>query len=228
MIVVEDAALRQAYQRLLVPSFPASELMGLPELAGMVAAGTASVHAAGERDDPIAVAVVQRLQHSRAVLLPYFAARPDRRGRGVGTRLLSELLAGIRADPSVTVVLGEVEHPRFHPPHPEHGDPVARLRFYGRLGGQILAVPYFQPPIDAGQEPVYAMLLLALDPPPELVRDGRLLPAAGLEPALQAMMSGADPARFPVDALLDAARDPRGVQLLGVGALEDAPVSRPL
>ena len=72
------------------------------------------------------------------------------------------------------------------------------------------------------------MLLLALDPPPELVRDGRLLPAAGLEPALQAMMSGADPARFPVDALLDAARDPRGVQLLGVGALEDAPVSRPL
>lgn len=228
MIVVEDAALRLVYQRLLVPSFPDSELIGLPELAGMVAAGTARVHIAGAGDDPIAVAVVQRFQHSPAVLLLYFAARPDQRGRGVGTQLLSGLLAGIRADPSVTVVLGEVEDPRFHPPHPAHGDPVARLRFYGRLGGQILAVPYFQPPIVAGAEAIYAMLLLVLNPPPELVRDGRLLPEAGLEAALQAMMGDVDRNRFPVDALLDAARDPRGVQLLGVGALADAPVSRPV
>ena len=39
----------------------------------------------------------------------------------------------------------EMDDPRFHAPHPHHGDPDARLRFYGAFGVRLLAMPYFQP-----------------------------------------------------------------------------------
>lgn len=223
-VVRGESALSRVHELLMSPNFPADELMAVEDLVAGVAAGVAEVRVVGPVDDPIAVAVLETLERTPAVLLAYFATRQDVRGRGVGSALLAELLRGIRADAPGTVVLAEVEHPTHHAPHPMHGDPRARLRFYLRQGGFILDVPYFQPPIDEGQEPVYGMLLLALDPPAELVKDGRLVPEAGLVAALGTIMAAADRTRHPVAEVLHAAAVPEGVRLLGPHQLAEAPV----
>ena len=132
------------------------------------------------------------------------------------------------ADESVSVVLAEVEHPGHHEASEQHGDPTARLRFYGRLGGLILDVPYFQPPISDEEDPVYAMLLLALNPPAGLVRDGRLRPEAGVAAGLEQIMGHLDASLYPVGPVLDAVRDPRGVRLVGAEELGSVVVSQPL
>ena len=223
-VVRGEGALSRVHELLMTPNFPADELIAVDDLLAGVASGVAEVRVVGPVDDPIAVAVLETLESTPAVLLAYFATRQDVRGRGVGSALLQELLRGIRADAPGTVVLAEVEHPGYHLAHPMHGDPNARLRFYLRLGGSILDVPYFQPPIDEGQDPVYGMLLLALDPPAELVRAGRLVPEAGLVAALETIMSAADRARHPVAEVLHAAAVPDGVRLLDLDQLAEAPV----
>lgn len=224
--VVDAALLAGLHQHLLVPNFPASELISVAELVGSVAAGRSAVHVVGDPVDPVALAVTDSFDSSPAVLLAYFATRADQRGRGIGSALLTGLLAGIAADPEVSVVLAEVEHPAHHPAHPTHGDPAARLRFYGRLGGRILEVPYFQPPVDAAQDPVYSMLLLALAPPARWIRGDRLVPEAGLAEALGEILADSEPAHLPVAAALAAVRHPEGTRLLRVEDLDAAPVAR--
>lgn len=223
--VTDPAAVARVHERLLVPNFPPRELVSVEELLEDVARGSATVRVVGEASDPVAVAITATFTGSPAVLLSYVAIRADQRGRGVGTALLSGLLAGITADPEVSVVLAEVEHPDHHQAHPVHGDPAARLRFYARLGGQILDVPYFQPPVDETQDAVYGMLLLVLAPPERFVRGQRLLPEAGLAAALGEFMAGTDPERYPVGPVLEAAGRPEGVRMLPVEELGRAPVS---
>ncbi|WP_159553832.1 GNAT family N-acetyltransferase [Citricoccus sp. K5] len=224
-IVRDPAAVARVHERLLVPNFPPRELVSVEELLADVARGSATVHVVGGPSDPVAVAITATFTGSPAVLLSYVAIRADQRGRGVGTALLAGLLAGITADPEVSVVLAEVEHPTHHQAHPVHGDPAARLRFYARLGGQILDVPYFQPPVDETQDAVYGMLLLVLAPPERFVRGQRLLPEAGLAAALEEFMAGTDPERYPVGSVLEAAGHPEGVRMLAVEELGRAPVS---
>ncbi|MGA4670251.1 GNAT family N-acetyltransferase [Propionibacteriaceae bacterium Y1923] len=224
--VVDHQTLTRVHELLMAPNFPPEELIPVEDLVASVRAGVASVHVVGSREDPVAVAVVETLEGTPTVMLAYFATRQDQRGRGVGSALLRELLADITTQHPNTVVLAEIEHPDHHEPHPTHGDPAARLRFYLRLNGWILDVPYFQPPIDEGQEPVYGMLLLALDPPALLVKDGRLLRRAGLAEALETVTDAADPDLHPVDELLRAAAAPEGVRLLGLDELSKARVAR--
>jgi len=220
-------AVARVYERMLVPNFPAEELVAVAELIAAAEDGSTTVRVVGTVEDPVAVAVTESFPGSAATLLAYFAARADQRGRGVGTALLSGLLAGVAADPEASVVLAEVEHPHHHGPDEAHGDPEARLRFYGRLGARILDLPYFQPPVSADAEAVYGMLLLVLDPPARLLRGDRLLPEAGVAEALESIMAEVDTGRFPVAAALEAARDPLGVRLLPVERLADAAVALP-
>lgn len=221
--VSDPVTVAELYQSMLVPNFPVSELIAVEELVESVAAGTSTVRVIGDPRQPVAIAVTDSFADSPAVLLAYFATRADQRGRGIGSRLLTSLLKGIAAETEVSVVLAEVEHPAHHPVHAVHGDPAARLRFYGRLGGRILEVPYVQPPVAEDQEPVYGMLLLALAPPARSVRGGRLLPEAGLAEALRVMLTGTDPVH--VAAALEAAGHPKGTRLLRVEDLESAPVA---
>lgn len=223
--VVDPVLVARLHGSMLVPNFPDSELITAEELVADVAAGTSTVRVVGAPEDPLAIAVLESYETSPAVLLGYFATRADQRGRGIGSALLTGLLAGIAAgEPEVSVVLAEVEHPGYHPVHPVHGDPAARLRFYGRLGGRILEVPYAQPPVAADSDPVYGMLLLVLAPPARYLHEDRLLPEAGLAGALAEMMAGADPSRLPVAEALAAARDPRGTRLIPVADLASAPL----
>ncbi|MDF1489971.1 GNAT family protein [Tessaracoccus caeni] len=225
--ITDPGRLAAAYERLLVPNFPSRELISQQEFLAGVASGGASVRVSGDADDPTALAMLQRFPGTPAVLLTYFATRADLRGKGVGSSLLAQILDDVAADESVSVVLAEVEHPGHHEASEQHGDPTARLRFYGRLGGLILDVPYFQPPISDDEDPVYAMLLLALKPPAGFVRDGRLRPEAGVAAGLEQIMGHLDASLYPVGPVLDAVRNPQGIRLAEVRESDSVSVSRP-
>lgn len=166
------------HTQLLQPAFPASELVSVGWLTSAVAAGEASVLVVEDASGPLGTAVTERLGSSGSVLLSYFATRADMRGQGVGSRLFAQMLDAVRLQESPRLVVAEVERPDRHSGSPEHGDPTARLRFYGRHGARALDLPYFQPAIGPEAEPVHGMLLLALWVDPALlvsVGDGHAL-----------------------------------------------------
>lgn len=186
--------LERVYAELLHPSFPPEELLPLSWLVDGTAAGRVRVLALHDDDGPAAVAVTERLEPSRAVLLAYFATRRSSRGAGVGSRLYRALLDDTLLGRPPSMLLAEVERPDRHTASVEHGDPEARLRFYARHGARVLDLPYFQPPIGPGAAPVHGMLILALWVDPALVsEDGQTLTdTADLASAMEAMLPGAD------------------------------------
>lgn len=180
--ITDPDALERAYDDVLVPSFPPSELMPRAWLLdGSAARGVAVVGAYDDGDALVAAAVTEVLCPG-AALLTYLAALPASRGSGVG----SQLVTRIRDDAigrGVRLLLAEVERPDRHEGSPEHGDPSARLRFYERQHAVVLDLPYVQPPISAGETPVRGMLLLALYIAPDALSaphavDGSLVAAA--------------------------------------------------
>lgn len=156
----------EAYEQILAVSFPSDELEPLPVFAAQIDEGRRQLWVARLDDDPageiVGVRVARDLQPSDAVLLTHLATRESRRGTGIGSRLHRALLARIIADQAPSLVLAEVAHPDHHESHPRFGDPLARLRFYGRFDARILDVPYFQASLGPGLQPVYGLLLLVL------------------------------------------------------------------
>ena len=166
--ILESAAeLSEFYDLVLVPSFPASELVGLPEFLSAAKSNYIHVIAAYNDDGVIAGAVGATPTQERVMMLLYLALRPGLRGSGVGGKLLTHAIATWRGLFNPTFILSGVEHPTYHQASEEHGDPAARLRFYARHGGRILNIPYFQPAIREGEPPVPALMLLTMWVAPE-------------------------------------------------------------
>jgi len=99
---------------------------------------------------------------SRVLLLGYLAVRPGFRGRGVGSVLMAALRERWLGQDTLAVL--ELDDPRYHAPHPDYGDPEARLRFYGASGVRLLAIPYFQPRLRGDLPRGYHMLLGVIPP----------------------------------------------------------------
>ncbi len=149
------------YDTVLAPSFPRTELVSREDLlAALDADGTAVTVAVDEADDVVGGAVGQWFPECRVMLTEYLAARPGRRGKGVGRTVLRAVLADWiqRFDP--LLVLGEVEDPEHHG-DTGYGDPVRRLRFYRGEGAEIVAAPYFQPALHGAGTRVPHLLLMA-------------------------------------------------------------------
>lgn len=157
---------------MLEPNFAPAELVPLDELAGLYATGTDQAFAAValDGDQPVGALLADLFPASGVLLLSYLAVRADARGRGVGSALIRALVPSWQTRPGVRLILGEVEDPRFHSVS-RFGDPVARLRLYGRLGAGLLAVPYVQPRVRAGEPRVRDMLLITFG-------EGERVPAA--------------------------------------------------
>jgi GNAT superfamily N-acetyltransferase len=171
--LAEGEDLREPYERVLAPSFPVDELEPFDVFAEMVEDGRREVRVALDGEEVVAAGVTKELPGSGAVLLSHHATREDRRGAGYGRRLYRALLDAIVDDLEPSLVLGEVAHPDHHAAHPAYGDPVARLRFYGRFDARIIDVPYFQASLGPGLQPVYGLLLLALYVRPDLIDPAR-------------------------------------------------------
>ncbi|TFF10390.1 MULTISPECIES: GNAT family N-acetyltransferase [Cellulosimicrobium] len=175
--LTDPALLRSLHRDVLVPSFPPAELVDEQELLDAHASGRLRSLGVVEEGRVVAGVVGEWFADARVLLVLYLAIARGRRGGGVGRRLVTTALDDWRAlDP--LVVVGEVEHPAHHTGSEAHGDPVARLRFYARLGARVLALPYFQPGDGPGGERVPALLLVSFPLGPHAAEDD--VPAAPL------------------------------------------------
>jgi GNAT superfamily N-acetyltransferase len=171
---LDPAGVEQVRIQLLDRCFPPAERMTPEEIRETYVTASDPPPSAVvlDRNDPIAVMLGEWFQDRRVLLLTYLAVEPARRDQGLGEYLMSDVLASwYRGAGALT--LAEVEDPRFHSAHPDRGDPEARLRFYERLGADLLPLSYFQPSLRPASPRVPGMLLLRLAgrvDPPELLR----------------------------------------------------------
>jgi GNAT superfamily N-acetyltransferase len=152
------------YHEVLVPAFPPEELEDIETVRANHHDPDARVRGVVALRDgsPVGAALGEYYERGGTALLAYLAVRDDLRGQGVGTALLGHALAAWRDSLAPTAIFAEVEDPRAHQAGP-HGDPVARLRFYDRIGAKLLPVPYTQPSVGPGLPGVPGMFLICLD-----------------------------------------------------------------
>jgi hypothetical protein len=166
--VIEDF-----YQHILVPSFPADELVSLDEVQEIAAGEDGSIWLAEDADGTIVAGAIAEWDDSvRVLLLGYLAVRPGIRGGGIGGPLYLKALESWQQRFKPCLILAEVEDPEVHSGSEDHGDPAARLRFYVNRGSRILDFPYFQPALKPGAERVSGLLLIALHIDPEFAGSG--------------------------------------------------------
>jgi hypothetical protein len=111
----------------------------------------------------VGLATAHLLKAVPAVFLVYVATAPDARGVGGGRALVETIwqlgAAELRAknlDP--TGLIWEVDDPDADADESQRAQRQGRVHFFQRLGGQILARRYMQPPVD-GVAPVPMRLM---------------------------------------------------------------------
>ena len=200
---------RIAFDTVLAPTFLHDELEPYEEFEAKLEDDlTTLVIGVDESGEIVAAAVFVHIRAASAVVLRQMATREDLRGTGLGTELYHGLIAALEESEQPSLVLAEVQHPDYHEAHPQHGDPLARLRFYDRFDALIIDVPYYQPALTADLQPVYGLLLLALYVRPDLINPARtyLDPPENLLFALRSLLyADENPDEAAAAALLSAA-----------------------
>jgi GNAT superfamily N-acetyltransferase len=145
--------LRKLHDEVLFPSFPRNEY--IPPTTIDPKDGLAII--ACSDGQVVGGALGEVYPASGSLLLGYLAARPGLRGSGIGSALLGALKERWLGEHPLAFL--ELDDPRHHVTDPNLGDPVARLRFYGRFGIKLLTIPYFQPRLRPGLPRGYHMIL---------------------------------------------------------------------
>jgi GNAT superfamily N-acetyltransferase len=161
---VPNIELELFYDEILAASFDSAELVERPELLAALADPESATRAAIAFDQTgltVGGIVGDWFATCRVMLISYLAARPGLRGRGIGKRLLAQVLPAWTTQFGAVLVVAEVEDPRFYRDDEYHGNPEARLRLYASLGAKILDIPYFQPALSAQQPRVRNLFLMA-------------------------------------------------------------------
>lgn len=113
---------------------------------------------------------------SGVLLIGYVAARPGQRSRGIGELLLDEARRRWYGQPGITLVVAEIDDPRYHPPAGEV-DAERRVAFCARRGMRVVVGPYFQPRLKGqGKKRVYGLFLAVLDGSEGATGPGQLVP----------------------------------------------------
>jgi GNAT superfamily N-acetyltransferase len=177
--------LDRLHREILAVSFSADELDNVETMArGLRGDGGSQVLASvalGPDNSMLGGVVGEVYTREQVLLLAYLAVRPDLRGRGIGTALMKHVGPRWYANPAVRLAVAEVHDPRhFSDIGDEH--PLTRLRFYERLGGRLLGVPFVQPALGPDRARIEGFLLLALhvDPRIEISSSGRSSLPSGL------------------------------------------------
>ncbi|MGB3376764.1 MAG: GNAT family N-acetyltransferase [Microbacterium sp.] len=194
--------LREVHRMLMVPSFRPGELMPEDSFIARFDHGAEAVLAQDKDGRMLGAAVVDRFRDT--VLLEYLVTAPESRGMGIGSGLMSAVLSGWGR--SGSVMLAEFDRPDVQSPHPLHGDPAARLRFYARFGMLALDLPYFQPPVSEDCSREHGMLLAVFD------RDGSTAERGALDATQQRAVQ-----RY-LDDILESADDPEAQRLRAAAA----------
>lgn len=162
-----DAGLIEAvYHEILEPSFDPDELETLDSLLdGLMPGGSDEVWGLCAMDGEKAVGCVVAYPYWRSgvLLIGYVAVRPGQRSHGIGGLLLDEARRRWYGKPGLTLVVAEVDDPRYHPPTGEI-DAERRVAFSARQGWQLVVGPYFQPRLKGpGKKRVYGLFLAVVD-----------------------------------------------------------------
>jgi len=152
--------LREAFDVVLRPSFDAAELPSYEAVTEGFGDGYEQVVLVARNDEGVVAAAVSGREADAPLgTLSYLAARPGRRGGGVGAAMMARL-GQVWAASTVQAMLGEVHDPRAYAESADE-QPSARLRFYERAGARLLMVPWMQPGLGGGER-VHDMLLLEM------------------------------------------------------------------
>lgn len=162
----DDTALIDAiYHEILEPSFHPDELETLDSiLDGLTPGGSHEAWGlcALEGEKAVGCIVAYPYRRSGVLLIGYVAVRPGQRSRGIGELLLDEARRRWYGEPDITLVVAEIDDPRYHPPAGEV-DADRRVAFCGRRGMQVVVGPYFQPRLKGeGKKRVYGLFLAVL------------------------------------------------------------------
>jgi hypothetical protein len=236
MRVVElsgDDELTTLYRDVFVPSFPPGELESLSSLRAAVRDGRTRVSAAiDQRGVVVAGAAAEWSPACRVLLLSYLAVVHGGRGTSIGGALYRHVLDQWTAEYEPCLFVAEVEHPDFHTGSTAHGDPLRRLRFYGKHHARVLRLPYFQPALREDAERIYGVLLLALHvdakfagPVPHSIAGA---PLATWMTEYLVETEGGVRTDAVTTALMDALVAAGGVQLLDTEQYREVPVAAPL
>jgi GNAT superfamily N-acetyltransferase len=157
----DQPTLQRFCAEVLLPSFPAAEMMTLDEVLEAYLGADPEVGALLVADgEPVAGILAERYATSGVLLIGYVAVHRSRRGRGDGMRLVTTMLPRWQDSLRPSLVIAEIDDPRFHATDIDTGDPASRLRFWERAGWRLLAMPYFQPSLRAGSPRARDMLLI--------------------------------------------------------------------
>ncbi|MGH3897029.1 MAG: hypothetical protein ACRDTA_02010 [Pseudonocardiaceae bacterium] len=172
LVEVDDETLRRFHTTLLEPAFPPAELMAYEELRDARLEPSTRGTILFDVDEPVAGIVTEDYLGARVLLVAYLVVAATARSGGIGARLLSGTAPRRAPAP---LVLAEIEDPRCFAAT-DAGDPVARIRFYDRVGSHLLPLPYVQPSLRPGSPRVDGLLLIAIGAPGPDV-DGSLVAA---------------------------------------------------
>lgn len=153
------------YRDIIAPSFGPDELDpldtvldGLAENGSYEAWGLCAL----DGETPVGCILGYPYPETGVLLIGYVSVRPGTRGGGVGGLLLDAARRRWYAKPGLTLVLAEIEDPRFHPVV-DGVDPERRVAFYARHGVQVVVGPYIQPRVEGeGKKRVYGVFLSVL------------------------------------------------------------------
>ena len=158
----DTSLIKATYKEILEPSFSPDELDTLDcVLAGLTEGGSYECWGLCALDDqtPVGCILGYPFPESRVLLIGYIAVRPKLRSLGIGGLLMDEARRRWYGKAGLTLVLGEVDDPRFHRVVGDI-DPERRVAFYARHGVQVVIGPYFQPRLEGeGKKRVYNLLL---------------------------------------------------------------------
>ena len=226
--ILDGPTVAAVHRDLLVPNFPDTELVDVDELISEVTDGAASMIVAADDDGPAGTAVFGGA--GGVAILSYLAVGGSWRTGGGGGELLDGAIDMWADDPTIRLVVAEVERPDLHEASAEHGDPERRVRFYARHGGRALNLPFFQPSITAGMPREHGMLLVVLYADGAItVGDGSRLTPEGTALLRRFLISyvgepeSEDEAAQRLFAALDA--QPDGVRLVALGDYSVIPAS---
>jgi GNAT superfamily N-acetyltransferase len=213
------------YRTVLVPHFIADELDTEENFAaGLRLGGSRALVATADGGTIVGGAVTDWFARSHVLLLSYIAVLPAHRSTGAGAALMAAVSGSGSAGLRPLLLVAEVEDPRHFASDPAHGDPRARWRFYQRLGGRTLPLPYMQPALGPGRRRVPHLLLMVLGgstaPPGAEHIDGETV-----ELFLREYFEGCEGPVQPGDSqlqdLLAACHQPGGLPLLPPGELPE-------
>jgi GNAT superfamily N-acetyltransferase len=153
----------QAWWVLYTEAFPASEREPQEVILRSVTWDVGLAFRARHHGTTVGLATVHLLKRPPAVFLVYVAIADAFRGGGLGRQLVStawELAAErLKTDTAgAGGLIWEVDDPEDPSSEAETGKRQGRVRFFRRLGGEMLSRSYLQPPVD-GVAPVPMRLM---------------------------------------------------------------------